>query len=112
MEKIIEYLFINLELKHNVAPVIAFLIAVAENKSKGFKDRLIVAILAVGIAGVVEGYLPQHTFFVSICVGIASGVCTDDLYTRFVDKFPTFIDDVLNTMFNGIKNLLKKFFGK
>lgn len=112
MEKIIEYLFVNLEFKHSIAPIIAFIIAILENKSKGFKDCLIVAILAVGIAGVVEDYLPQHTFFVSICVGIASGVCTDDLYTRFIDKFPTFIDDVLNTMFTGIKVLIRKFFGK
>lgn len=112
MEKVIEYLFVNLEVKHSIAPVLAFLIAILENKSKGIKDCLIVSILAIGIAGVVEDYLPKHTFFVSICVGIASGVCTDDLYTRFVNKFPKFIDDVINIVFNGIKTLLKKYFGK
>lgn len=111
MEKIIEYLFVNLEINRSIAPILAFIVAVLENKSKGLKDCIIVSLLAIGIAGTVEDYLPEHTLFMAICVGILSGISTDDLHSKFTNKFPTFIDDVFNALSNGIKTFLNRFLG-
>ena len=112
MEKWFEYLFVNLEIKHNVAPILALIIAIMDNKHRRFKDCLIVSILALGVAGVVEDYLYTHTLWISICIGVSSGVCTDALYERFVNKFPYMVDDILNLISEGIKAFINKLFGK
>lgn len=112
MEKWFEYLFVNLEVKHNVAPILALIIAIMDNKSRGFKDCLIVSILALGVAGVVEDYLPTHTLWISICIGVSSGVCTDALYDKFVERFPSIIDNILNMIMEGIKGFINRMFGK
>lgn len=112
MEKWFEYLFVNLEIEHNVAPILALIIAIMDNKSRGFKDCLIVSILALGVAGVVEDYLHTHTLWISICIGVSSGVCTDALYDKFVERFPSIIDNILNMIMEGIKGFINRMFGK
>ena len=112
MEKWFEYLFVNLEIEHNVAPILALIIAIMDNKSRGFKYCLIVSILALGVAGVVEDYLYTHTLWISICIGVSSGVCTDALYDKFMERFPFIIDNILNMIMEGIKGFINRMFGK
>ena len=69
MERLIEYLLFHFKLENSIAPVLALIIAVMDNKSKGVKDCIIVSILATGVAGVVQDYLPAHSIWISIrCV--------------------------------------------
>ena len=112
MENWFEYLFVNLEIMHNVAPILALIIAIMDNKHRGFKDCLIVSILALGVAGVVEDYLSTHTLWISICIGVSSGVCTNALYDKFVERFPFIIDNILNMIMEGIKGFINRMFGK
>lgn len=111
MEKIANYLITHFNVVHDIAPIAAFIVAVLENKSRGIKDCIIVSLIAVGIAGAVENYIPLHTVFISLLIGVLSGVCTDDLYTKLLIKFPTFVDDVLEIIFGGIKAFFNKLFG-
>ena len=112
MERLIEYILLHFKLENSIAPVLALIIAIMDNKSKGIKDCIIVSILATGVAGVVQDYLPAHSIWISICIGVSSGVCTDALYERFVNKFPYIVDDILNLMSEGIKAFINKLFGK
>ena len=65
MERLIEYLLLHFKLENSIAPVLALIIAVMDNKSKGVKDCIIVSILATGVAGVVQDYLPAHSIWTS-----------------------------------------------
>ena len=111
MEKLIEYIFTNLDKNHSIALVLAFVFSFLEAKALGWKNCCIVAILAVGIAGAAEDYLPAHTIFVSIIIGIVAGICTDDLYNKFVSKFPAFLDEIYSALVDGIKENINRWLG-
>lgn len=111
MEKLIEYIFTNLDKKYSIALILAFIFSFLEARTLGWKNCFIVAILAVGIAGAAEDYLPAHTIFVSIIIGIVAGICTDDLYTKFVSKFPTFLDEIYSVLVDGIKAFINRWTG-
>lgn len=111
MEKLIEYIFTHLDKNHSIALVLAFVFSFLEARALGWKNCFIVAILAVGIAGAAEDYLPAHTIFVSIIIGIVAGICTDDLYTKFISKFPTFLDEVYSTFIDSIKVIINRWIG-
>ena len=112
MERLIEHLLTHFRLENSVATVLALVIAIMDNKSKGVKDCIIVSILATGVAGVVQDYLPAHSVWISICIGVSSGVCTDALYERFVNRFPYMVDDILNLVSEGIKAFINRLFRK
>lgn len=111
MEKLIEYIFTHLDKNHSIALVLAFVFSFLEAKALGWRNCFIVAILAVGIAGAAEDYLPAHTIFISIIIGIVAGICTDDLYTKFVSKFPTFLDEISSTFIDGVKAIINRWTG-
>ena len=111
MEKLIEYIFTHLDKNYSIALVLAFTFSLSEARALGRKNYFIVAILAVGIAGAVEDYLPAHTIFVSIIIGIVAGICTDDLYTKFVSIFPTFLDEISSAFIDGVKAIIKRWTG-
>lgn len=113
MEKIIEYVFTNLDIHHYTAPIVALITSLGENKgkSKSFAEYLITVFLSMSVAGIIIEYLPAHTIFIGILVGILSGVLIDDLYIKLVEKFPRAVDDLFDTLIAGLKHLIKKWFG-
>lgn len=110
MDQTINYIFNNLTLVHDIAPIMAFIVALLENKDKGVKNCFIVCCLSISIAGITEAYLPAHTFFIAMLVGIISGVSADDLYSKFTNKFPSLIEDTFDILSSGVLTFIKNIF--
>lgn len=101
-----------IDLQLFIAPYIALLVALIENRGKHFADYILLALTSVGIAGSVDSYLPEHNMFIALLVGIMSGILTDDLFTKVKEEFPSLLDEIVKGFSTWVKENIKKFLKK
>lgn len=94
-----------------VAAVVAVLLGVSI-KEVGYRIYILVLITAVlSAAAVIETWMSNSTVMKSATVGWVIGYIADDVLLTINALLPDFIKDLIDTVTNGIKHKLGKWFG-
>ena len=96
-----------------ISSIIAAIVSIIENSSNNnsFKNNVVEALLAFGVAGMIVDYVPRHNIYIAVLIGILSGIMTEDLLDKLRSNSSSYIDKILDIIFLGIKSLLCKVFG-
>lgn len=93
------------------AAVIAILLGVSI-KEIGYRVYILVLISAVlSTAAVIETWMENSTIMKSATVGWVIGYIADDVLLTINALLPDFVKDLVDTVTNGIKRKLSKWFG-
>lgn len=111
MDKILDYIML-VDLQSLIAPFTALLVALIENRGKHFADYILVALASVSVGGVVDEYIPSHSIFISMLVGVMAGVLSDDLFVKIREEFPSLLDEIMKGISTWVKSMINKYLGK
>lgn len=94
-----------------MAAAIAVLLGVSI-KEVGYRVYILVLITAVlSTAAVIETWMGDSTVMKSATVGWVIGYIADDVLLTINALLPDFIKDLVDTVTNGVKRKLRKWFG-
>lgn len=94
-----------------ITAAIAVLLGVSM-KEVGYRVYVLVLITAVlSTAAVIETWMEHSTVMKSITVGWVIGYISDDVLLTINALLPDFIKDLVDTVANGVKRKLRKWFG-
>lgn len=78
----------------------------------GIRDYIFILTIAVlGSASVIEHWFMDSSFITSCLTGFSIGFLADDVYLNLKATVPEFVKEILNDIFTGIKERIKRFLG-
>lgn len=77
----------------------------------GIRDYILILTIAVlSSASVIEHWFMDSSFITSCLTGFSIGFLADDVYLNIKATIPEFVKDIINDVFTGIKERIKRFF--
>lgn len=78
----------------------------------GIRDYILIMTIAIlGTASVIERWFLTSSIVTSCLVGFAIGFLADDVYLNLKATIPDFVKDILDDLFKGIKDKVRKMIG-
>ena len=79
----------------------------------GLRDYIFILTIAVlGAANVIEHWFTANSFVTSCLIGFSIGFLADDVYLNLKATVPDFVKQIVNDIFQGVKDWVHKIIGK